>query len=454
MPSRACPSGAGAPRPSPGPALGYLGLDVSQAEVVACLLLPDGREVGPRWTVPNTAPGAQALAERVAALAHAHELTRLRIGLEATGLYWWHLACFLNDTPLLTTWQPEVYVLNPQVVHGLRPIYGDQGKTDPRDAFLIAERVRLGRLPAPFLVDVLYAPLQRLTRFRTHVAQTLAREKSYFLSMLFLKFSAFGEAKAFGDAFGTTSLAVLETFTTEELAQTALDELASFLQERGRGRFTAPDEVAATLARAARDSYRLDRVLDAPVSLILGTAMATIRTLQKQLQALDTTIAREVLALPPERRTISSVPGLGPVWTAGLVAEIGNIHRFPNEAALAHYAGLVWQPHESGRFQAQDTVLSKAGNTYLRYYLVEAANSVRLHCAEYRDFYQAKLAQSPKHAHKRALVLTARKLVRLVDALLRAGAVYQAQDRKEGQTRPHMARPRPHRRTPVMPAAT
>ena len=155
MPSRACPSGAGAPRPSPGPALGYVGLDVSQAEVVACLLLPDGREVGPRWTVPNTAPGAQALAERVAVLVQAHDLRGLRIGLEATGLYWWHLACFLNETPLLTPWQPEVYVLNPQVVHGLRPLYGDQGKTDRRDAFLIAERVRLGRLPAPFLVDVL-----------------------------------------------------------------------------------------------------------------------------------------------------------------------------------------------------------------------------------------------------------------------------------------------------------
>ena len=155
MPSRICPSVAVAPRPSPGPSLGYLGLAVSQAEVVACLLLPDGREVVPRWTVSNTAPGAQALAERVAALAHAHELTRLRIGLEATGLYWWHLACVLNDTPLLAPWQPEVYVLNPQLVHGLRPIYADHGQTDRRAAFLIAERVRLGRLPAPFQSDVL-----------------------------------------------------------------------------------------------------------------------------------------------------------------------------------------------------------------------------------------------------------------------------------------------------------
>ena len=115
---------------------------------------------------------------------------------------------------------------------------------------------------------------------------------------------------------------------------------------------------------------------------------------------------------------------------------------------------VEWPPHESGTFQAQDTALSKAGNAYLRYYLIEAANSVRLHCAEYRDYYNAKLAQSPKHAHKRALVLTARKLVRLVDALLRAGAVYQPQDRKEGQTTPHAARPRPHRRARLVASAS
>jgi transposase len=77
---------------------------------------------------------------------------------------------------------------------------------------------------------------------------------------------------------------------------------------------------------------------------------------------------------------------LGPVWTAGLLAEIGAIQRFADDAALARYAGLVWNPHESGTFQADDTALSKAGNAYLRYDLVEAANSVRLHCAAYRDF--------------------------------------------------------------------
>jgi transposase len=453
---RAVPPG-GVPATPLADRLGYLGLDVSQAEVVACLLLADGREPLRRWSVPNTQPGGEALATRVAALATEHRVQRLRIGLEATNLYWWHLACLLQTTPLLAGLERDVYALNPKLVHGLKKAYADMGKTDRQDAFFIAERLRIGRLPAPFQVDVLYAPLQRLTRFRAHLAQTLAREKNYFLSFLFLKFSAFSQQEPFGDPFGATSCAVLETFSTEELAQTSLEELAAFVQQHGRGRFAAPQDIAATLTRAARDSYRLDRVLAEPVTLVLGATMATIRTLHTQLREVDKTIARELAALPLARRTLASVPGLGPVWTAGLVAEIGDIHRFDNDAALAKYAGLVWPPHESGPFQADDTALAKAGNSYLRYYLVEAANSVRLHCAEYRAYYTAKLAQSPKHAHKRALVLTARKLVRLVDALLRAGAVYQPpatrQDAKEVPTRPHAARPRPHRRTRLVPSA-
>ncbi|MDR3455132.1 MAG: IS110 family transposase [Rhodoferax sp.] len=435
------------PRPAqPQGGVGYLGLDVSQAEVTACLLLPDGREAVRRWTVPNTQPGAESLAKRVALLAGEQQLAGVSIGMEATNLYWWHLACLLRNTPLLAGLWHEVYVLNPQLVAGLKRAYPVGGKTDCRDAFFIAERLRVGRLPAPFQVDVLYAPLQRLTRFRAHLAQSLAREKNYFLSFLWLKFSAFSQEQPFGDPFGATSTVVLDQYSVEDLVQWPPDELAAFLQAQGRGGFDDPAAVATALTKAARDSYRLDTVLAEPVSLVLATTMATIRTLQAQLKLVDKTIARELAGLPAVRRTIGSVPGLGAVWTAGLVAEIGDISRFVDDGALAKYAGLVWHPFESGSFQAQDTRMSKAGNAYLRYYLVEAANSVRLHCAEYQAFFAAKLAQSPKHDQKRALVLTARKLVRLLDALLRAGALYQPQDRKEGQTLPHAARPRRQQR--------
>jgi hypothetical protein len=141
---------ASSSREMEGSPLGYLGLDVGQSEVTACLLLVDGREAVRRWSVPNTKPGGEALVERVLELADQHGLKRLRIGLEATGMYWWPLACLLNDTPSLRGLQPEVYALNPNLVHGLKKVYADTGKTDPRDAFLIAERLRIGRLPAPF----------------------------------------------------------------------------------------------------------------------------------------------------------------------------------------------------------------------------------------------------------------------------------------------------------------
>lgn len=69
--------------------------------------------------------------------------------------------------------------------------------------------------------------------------------------------------------------------------------------------------------------------------------------------------------------------------------------------------------------------MTKTGNAYLRYYLVEAANSVRRFCPEFGSYYAKKLPEATRHQHRRALALTARKLVRLVDSLLRSGQIYR-----------------------------
>jgi Transposase len=281
---------------------------------MVCLLFPDGREVVPRWTIPNSLPGAQALAERVQALAKAQGISPLRIGGDPTGLSWWHLACFLAETPLLAELGPTIHVLNPALVHGLKRVYADAGKTDRLDAFFIAERLRVGRLPPPFQPDLVDAPLQRLTRFRMHLAQTLAREKTACLALLVLPFSAFSQEAPFDDLFSPTSLGILETFTTEDLAQTSLEERAAFVQQHGRGRFADPHQVATTLQPAARHSYRLPARLDEPLKLILATTLATIRTLQGQWRAVDRTIAEA--RWRPARRTAHA--GLGPRTRAGL----------------------------------------------------------------------------------------------------------------------------------------
>ena len=123
--------------------------------------------------------------------------------------------------------------------------------------------------------------------------------------------------------------------------------------------------------------------------------------------------------------TLTSLPGVGPVFSAGIVSELGNIHRFPDDDAIAKMAGLVWPQHQSADFDAEDRRMLRSANGYLRYYLVEAANALRMHDATYRAFYESKYKEVPKHKHKRALVLTARKLVRLVYALLSRGQIYR-----------------------------
>ncbi|MGH2703988.1 MAG: transposase, partial [Actinomycetota bacterium] len=125
------------------------------------------------------------------------------------------------------------------------------------------------------------------------------------------------------------------------------------------------------------------------------------------------------------RQTLDTIPGLGPVFTAGIVAEVGNVFRFADEEKLAKFAGLTWRRYQTGEFEGEDRSLTKTGNRYLRYYLVEGANSVRQRCPEFGSYYGIKYAESTRHKHKRGLVLTARKLVRLVDSMLRSGQIYR-----------------------------
>lgn len=88
--------------------------------------------------------------------------------------------------------------------------------------------------------------------------------------------------------------------------------------------------------------------------------------------------------------TLTSIPGIGPAIASGLLAEIGDIRRFDKEAQLAKFAGLVWNPFESSDFKAEERRLSKTGNRYLRYYLIEGANLVRMHAPEFRAFHRAQ----------------------------------------------------------------
>ena len=120
-----------------------------------------------------------------------------------------------------------------------------------------------------------------------------------------------------------------------------------------------------------------------------------------------------------------SIPDIGPVFSAGIMAEIGDINRFGNHAQLAKHAGLAWRQHQSGGFEAQTTRLINSGNRFLKYYLREAAFSLVRCDKEHNDFYHLKYKEVNRCQHKRALALTARKFVRLVFVLLKDNHLYR-----------------------------
>jgi transposase len=406
----------------------FVGIDVSLKDFKARIFDAEGVEIAKRIHCKNDDPGAENFVKYLVEICTAKEVDSIRIGLEATSVYGWHLQMHLAGEPSLVPFHSQVHVINPKVVHNFRKQYIDAPKDDWFDCLVIADRLRFGRLSESCQVDFRYLPLQRLTRFRHHLMQTITREKNYFLSNLFFKFNTICQNKVLSNNFGAASEAILTEFLSpEEIAARPLDELIDILMEKGRSHFSDPEATAKALKVAASKAYRLHASLLEPINLVLATSLQTIRTLEQQVKDIDKAIAKE---LSHFQNTLQSIPGIGPVFAAGLIAEIGDIHRFDNEAALAKFAGLTWKRHQSGDFEADDTPLTKTGNVYLRHYFVQAANSVRIYEPKFAEFYHKKFKESTTHHHRRALVLTARKLVRVVDALLRSNQLYFPQREK------------------------
>ena len=143
--------------------------------------------------------------------------------------------------------------------------------------------------------------------------------------------------------------------------------------------------------------------------------------LEAQIKEFDKAIKAQMELLP---NVLISISGIGPVYSAGIMAEIGDINRFNSQAALAKYAGLAWKQHQSGGFESEVTRLIPSGNRFLKYYLCEAAFSLVRCDKEYSDFYHLKYKEVNRCQHKRALALTARKFVRLVFRPLKDNRLY------------------------------
>lgn len=401
----------------------FVGIDVSLKSNAVCVVNAEGMKLD-KFSVHNDRDGSCALVSRVCScLSKASDVSMVKFGIEATSNYGHPLLYFLKQQPALANIDTRFFILNPRQVKNFKKAYSDLPKTDPMDAFIIADCLRFGRIGSKeAYMDDFYAALQRLTRSRSHVAELLSAEKNRYTNALFLKFSGMAQGQLFSNNFGATAMALVERFdTVDAIAYTPVDELAAFLNNHGKGQFADPVLLANAIHAAAKASYRLPDTVLGSVNQTLALSARSIRFYQGQLKDYDKAIADFIATIP---NPLISVPGIGPVYSAGIIAEVGNISRFSGQAALAKYAGLAWSRNQSGDFDSDHTPMIHSGNRYLRYYLVEAANLVRLHDPDYAAFYADKLSEVKSSPQRRALVLTARKLVRLVYALLRDNKLY------------------------------
>lgn len=431
----------------------HLGIDVGLDKLDIALRDPTGRLAIAHQTFSNNAAGYATLKLLLLSQLRRTESSQLSVALESTGNYWWHVAYNLSHDDEFDPYELQLHVLNPAHVKNHRGSIGERDKDDASDAQLIEhyQRTALEETRQPYDFQMRYLPLRHWARAYCRLSHMLASDKGYCLSLLYLFNSEYMRQRPFSDPFAVSSLHLLSSYPDiAALADLPTDELAAQLQGWARGKLADPVARASQIQQVTEAAFRLPEPLNSTVHQLLDVTFERIRFLEQQKAELKGQIEVELEQLP-EAKLALAYKGLGPILVAGVLGEIGDPLRYvtgekydrqrkryrprrykDGQAAVAKMAGLWWPKQQSGRWQGQQTKLARERNPFLRYWLVQTAFVLTGHQDDYAAYYSKKFAESQHHQHKRALILTARKAVRLLFALLHKGQVQRLEEANNG----------------------
>jgi len=380
----------------------------------------------------NNPTGLSCFIDETVFIAKKHNFNNIKIGFEATNNYGFHLPFHLSENDKLKNFKLDIYQINPKIIKNARKSYSEIPKTDTYDAYVIAERLKNGKLPPYTRFNPHYLSLRFLTRERFNLVSKLVSLKSRFISILFIKASGFVQNNVFSDTFGNTSINLLTQFDSiDKIANMELQELVDFILTHSKNKIKCSPELAERVKYLARESYSINRVIHDSVTYSLLILLNQIKFYKKEIKLIDKEILKSVATFQNHYNILLSIKGIGHVLAAGIIAELGDLSDFKDQSQVAKFAGIIWRIRQSGKYKSEETELTKTGNRYLRYYIVEAAQSLVTHNPDFLPYYKKKYSESTKHHHKRAILMVARKFIRIIFTLLKNNKFYQSPEAKK-----------------------
>ena len=384
-----------------------VGIDIGKNHHEASIVSPEGKQIGHSLRFATTHKGADSL---MSFIFNNIGNSSCIFGMEATEHYWYPIYSFLKARGY------TIYVINPIQSDSLRKMYIRQTKNDSIDSFLIAEVIRFGQFTTTSMADENILAMRQLCRYRDSVISSRTEIKlriSTIMEQIFPEYE-----KQFSSLWVSTSMGILEKYLTPENIENApIDELFEIIKDKSHNKLTM--KKAISIREAASDTFGIKIAQDA-FSFQLKQLIDRMNFLDKQIEALDCQILEYYEKFDCYLHTI---PGIGMIAAATILAEIGDINRFKSSSALVAFAGIDPTVRQSGEFSSTHNHMSKRGSPYLRHAIFLAATTCSFHNSPLNAYYKKKREQG-KH-HLTATGAVARKLTTVIYAVLRDGKPYE-----------------------------
>jgi transposase len=290
-----------------------------------------------------------------------------------------------------------VVPIHPNIVKACRPRYrAAGGKSDPADAFMLADILRTDGhrfrplMPAADDIKALRALVRGrddLVAQRVALANTLRSNLESFWP---------GAAAIFADIDSPIALAFLRRYPTpESAARLGPKRLAGFLASHAYCGRRSPAELLARL-RAAPTGRAGEAEAEARGELVRALA-ATLETLVAEIVRLSSRIAHQIAQLP-DGQIVMSFPRSGRICAAAILAELGDVReRFPTADQLAAEAGVAPVTNASGK--SRGVTFRWACNHRLRQAVTTFADNSRHASASAANIYRQARERGCRHQH-------------------------------------------------------